>query len=164
MSVVPCPGALRAAVANVTSMRAHLDTVLAWEADVLLLPETGGASWPPGHARLAGRPSGGRRWNRGGGGGASGTGGVSVLVRHRLPARQVKPRAGAPAGNAASELWHCVRWCQMVVALVRGRTPSTGTRCMGPRPVRRSHQNIGHPLWQKRAGGGVAFPHAAVSQ
>ena len=52
------------ALANVTSVRAHLDAVLASEADLLLLPETclkatGQCACSPKHARRGGRPCGG---------------------------------------------------------------------------------------------------------
>ena len=112
--VHPPPGLLlRIAVANVTSLRAHLDTVLAWEVDVLLLSEmhltATGQRVVAARAREAGwQPSRGAPLESRGRG---------VLVCQGHLAQQEKPRAVALAGDAVSELWHSARRCHVLVGL-----------------------------------------------
>ena len=61
-------------------------------------------------------------------------GGVSILVRHGLLARQAKPQASAPEGDVVMELWHSTRWCHVLVCSGTGAV----TLHMGSLPSRRS--------------------------
>ena len=50
-------------------------------------------------------------------------GGVGILVRQGIPAREVLPPEGAPpdeANSLAPPLWHSTRWCHVLVAFGRG--------------------------------------------
>ena len=144
-------GPLRIAVANVTSLRAHLDTVFAQEAGVLLLPEThltaiGQRVMAP-WAREAGWQAfwGAPLQSRGGGIWDCPLGGIGVLVLQGHPVREEKPRAGALDSDTASELWHSVRWCHVLVGL------GTWANILHVQAIYRvpSQPELNHAAWER---------------
>ena len=117
-------------MANVTSLRVHWHTVADWRADVVLISETRLTAAAQRVMRAQARALG---WQdflgaplESRGGGASGMrhhGGVGILVRQGIPARQILPPKGAPrteADTLAQTLWHSTRWCHVLVGLGRG--------------------------------------------
>ena len=122
---------MRVPLANVTSLRLHWHTVADWRADVVLITETRLTAVAQRVMRAQAGASGWQAFwgapleSRGGGGGIwdAPAGGVGILVRQGIPARQVFPPKGAPRTESdalAQTLWHSTRWCHVLIGLGRG--------------------------------------------
>ena len=102
--IEPHPGRMRFALANATSLRLHWHTVANWRADVVLISETRLTAVAQRVMRAQAGASGwqafwGAPLESLGGGGASGMrqeGGVRILVRRGVPARQILLPKGVP--------------------------------------------------------------------
>ena len=120
---------MRVALANVTSLRLHWHTVADWRADVVLITETRLTAVAQRVMRAQAGASGWQAFwgapleSRGGGIWDAPAGGVGILVRQGIPAKQLLPPKGAPRTESdalAQTLLHCTRWCHVVVGLGRG--------------------------------------------
>ena len=120
---------MRVALANVTSLRLHWHTVADWRADVVLITKTRLTAVAQRVMRAQAGASGwqafwGPPWNPGGGGiWDAPAGGMGILVRQGIPAKQVFPPKGAPRTESdalAQTLWHFTRWCHVLIGLGRG--------------------------------------------
>ena len=120
---------MRVALANVTSLRLHWHTVADWRADMVLISKTRLTAVAQRVMRAQAGASGWQAfWGaplepRGGGIWDAPAGGVGILVRQGVPARQILPPKGAPRTEAdalAQTLWHSTRWCHVLVGLGRG--------------------------------------------
>ena len=126
--VEPHPGPLRVAQANVTSLRLHWHTVAEWRVDVVLISETRLTAVAQQVMRAQAGASGwqafwGAPLDSRGGILDPPAGGVGILVRQGIPARQIHLPKGAPRNEAhtlAQTLWHSTRWCHVLVGMGRG--------------------------------------------